>query len=230
MCTQDVFGTLGLFGALRRLMRTVVIVSALAVTLTGFKTVESLFVPDADIWHRWAAHDPINPVTVDFSGWERFLQTYVRPTSEGINVVHYGGVTPDDRRHLDAFLVSVSEIPVTKLRRTEQLAYWINLYNALTVRVILDHYPVVSIRDIDISPGLFSDGPWDKTLITVEGEELTLNDIEHRILRPIWRDPRIHYAVNCASIGCPNLQAHAFTGSDIDAIESDPISLDTELA
>ena len=88
----------------------------------------------------------------------------------------------------------------------EQRAFWINLYHALTVRVILSHYPVSGIREIDISPGLFARGPWDRKLIPVEGVELTLNDIEHRILRPIWRDPRVHYALNCASLGCPDLR------------------------
>jgi hypothetical protein len=81
---------------------------------------------------------------------------------------------------------------------------------------VLDHYPVESIRDIDISPGLFATGPWDKKLISIEGENLTLNDIEHRIMRPIWRDPRIHYVVNCASIGCPNLRDRAYSGTEID--------------
>jgi hypothetical protein len=72
---------------------------------------------------------------------------------------------------------------------------------------------VESIKDIDISPGFFSVGPWDKKLVTVEGKELSLNDIEHRILRPLWQDPRIHYAVNCASLGCPNLRRQAYTAT-----------------
>jgi len=105
---------------------------------------------------------------------------------------------------------------VSKLNRPEQQAYWINLYNALTVQVVLDHYPVETIRDIDISPGLFSDGPWGKKLVTIEAEPVSLDDIEHRILRPIWRDPRIHYAVNCASVGCPDLLARAYRTDDMD--------------
>ena len=84
--------------------------------------------------------------------------------------------------------------------------------------VVLDHYPVDGIRDIDISPGLFADGPWDKKLVEIEGEAVSLNDIEHRILRPVWRDPRIHYAVNCAAIGCPNLQPTAYTAANTDAL------------
>jgi hypothetical protein len=84
--------------------------------------------------------------------------------------------------------------------------------------VVVEHYPVASIRDIAISPGLFSRGPWRKALVTVNGQALSLDDIEHRILRPIWRDPRIHYAVNCASIGCPNLQPLPFTASRLEAM------------
>ena len=86
----------------------------------------------------------------------------------------------------------------------------------MTVKLILDHYPVDTIRDIDISPGWFSNGPWDAKLLTIEEEKVSLNDIEHRILRPIFKDNRIHYAVNCASIGCPNLQPLAFTATNMD--------------
>ena len=77
-------------------------------------------------------------------------------------------------------------------------------------------YPVKSIKDIDISPGLFSDGPWGKKLITIEGTPLSLDDIEHEILRKNFNDPRVHYAVNCASIGCPNLQKQAFTAARLE--------------
>ena len=81
---------------------------------------------------------------------------------------------------------------------------------------MLRFYPVDSIRDI--SSGFFSPGPWKKELLNVEGQSLTLNDIEHRILRPIWQDPRIHYAVNCASLGCPNLPVIAFSEDNTDAM------------
>lgn len=84
--------------------------------------------------------------------------------------------------------------------------------------MILTQYPVASIRDIDISPGFFADGPWDKKLVKIEGEQVSLNDIEHQILRPIWQDPRIHFAVNCASIGCPNLLPQAFTAANTDQL------------
>jgi hypothetical protein len=109
-------------------------------------------------------------------------------------------------------------LPISAYNGAEQKAYWINLYNALTVEVILSHYPVKSIRNIGISPGLFSRGPWDAKLATIEREKLSLNDIEHRILRPIWKDARVHYAVNCASLGCPNLQRMAYTGENTESL------------
>ena len=167
--------------------------------------------PKAKLWDKWSTHDAVSSATVDHGAWDEFLQTYVRPHSSGVNRVAYAKVGRSDQNKLNRYIEQLTQVPISQFNQDEQLAYWINLYNALTVKVVLDHYPVMSIRDI--KSGFFSVGPWNKKLATVEGEELTLNDIEHRILRPIWKDPRIHYAVNCASIGCPNLQPVAFTGS-----------------
>ena len=170
--------------------------------------------PQAKLWERWTAHDPASTLEVDHSAWDRFLETYVVSSDDGVNRVNYAGVGAADRDALELYFSMLSGTEVGKLNRDGQRAFWINLYNLLTVRVILDHYPVKSIRDIDISPGFFADGPWGKPLVTIEGEDLTLDDIEHRILRPIWQDPRLHYAVNCASIGCPNLRRWAFTAAN----------------
>lgn len=199
-------------------MGMVLVALTLMASLTGFRSVESLFAPDSDLWPRWLAHDDANPATIDYTDWGDFLGRNVQTSPSGINVVDYGAVTPDDRAALDTFIARLEAVSISSYARSEQLAYWINLYNAATVRVVLDHYPVETIRDIDISAGLFADGPWDAELLTVEGVPLTLNDIEHRILRPIWMDPRIHYAVNCASIGCPNLRAEPFRGETVGTV------------
>ncbi len=140
------------------------------------------------------------------------------PGADGLNRFRYAGVDASARAALRDYLARLAAVEVDALSRDEQRAYWINLYNALTVEVVLEHYPVESILDIRISPGFFSIGPWGKKLVTVAGTELSLNDIEHRILRPIWRDPRLHYAVNCASLGCPNLQREAFTAANSEAL------------
>jgi hypothetical protein len=173
--------------------------------------------PKSEPWPRWAAHDAGSPAVIDHGPWRRFLATYLVAGEDGVNRMRYGRVSDADRRRLEAYVETLAAMPISGFRRTEQLAYCINLYNALTAKVVLDHYPVASIRDIEISPGWLSIGPWRKKLIAVEGHELSLDDIEHRILRPIWRDPRIHYVVNCASVGCPNLRRDAYTGATVEA-------------
>lgn len=173
--------------------------------------------PSAELWERWTAHDPDSTTSVDHDFWDGFLRWYIIDGEDGGNRVGYARVSRDDRSGLANYISRLSAVRVSKLNRAEQKAYWINLYNALTVTLILDAFPVRSIREIDISPGWFSDGPWGKKLATIEGEEVSLDDIEHRILRPIWMDPRIHYAVNCAAIGCPNLMAEAITPANIES-------------
>jgi len=167
--------------------------------------------PKAEPWPRWQAHDPESSEQVDHRVWGMFLDRYLVAGQDGqATLLRYARVSADDRKLLKRYLDSLSRVPVSGLNRAEQKAYWINLYNALTVATVLHNYPIESIRSI--KSGWFKPGPWDLSLIRVEGVELSLNDIEHRILRPIWQDERVHYAVNCASIGCPNLQPEAFTG------------------
>jgi hypothetical protein len=153
-------------------------------------------------------------VRVDHAPWRDFLRRHLVKASDSINRVDYAGVSVEEKSALQNYLDALQRLPVSRMTRAQQRAYWINLYNAGTVRLILEHYPVQSILDIDISPGWFSNGPWDSKLYNIEGRPVSLNDIEHRILRPIWQDPRIHYALNCASLGCPNLLAEPFTAAE----------------
>ncbi len=174
--------------------------------------------PKSDLWPRWQDHRPGSQIVVDHGEWQYFLDRYLDTNrSDNVARVRYGDVSSADRRRLDAYVDMLQNIRATRLNRDQQLAYWINLYNAYTVKVIIDHYPVRSIRSINIS-GIFRIGPWDAKLIEIEGEEITLNDIEHRILRPIWNDPRIHFALNCASIGCPNLAPVAYRGDNAEEL------------
>ena len=176
----------------------------------------ALAAPKAELWERWSASG--RGASVDHAEWDAFLQRNVKESKDGINRVAYGSVSGADRKALAAYVEKLEAVKVTKLPRAEQRAYWTNLYNATTVKVVLDHYPTESITKINISPGLFAKGPWKKKLLTIEGEEVSLDDIEHRILRPIWKDPRTHYSVNCASLGCPNLLPHAFTAATLETM------------
>jgi len=172
-----------------------------------------------DLADTFKDYDPMSTTTVDHSLWADILTAHVREDKDGITRVDYAALADSkpDLEKLGAYLDLLQDTDVAALGRDEQFAYWANLYNAVTVEVILDHYPVRSIRDISISPGLFSTGPWGKPLVTVEGKDLSLDNIEHDILRKNWDEPRVHYAVNCASYGCPNLALEPYTGKQLDA-------------
>jgi hypothetical protein len=173
--------------------------------------------PSPDLWPRWQANAPQSTQVIDHSAWDMMLKKYVVTNHpSGIYRFRYAAVSADDRQTLKKYLELLQATRVSSLNQGEQKAYWVNLYNALTVQVILEHYPVKSIMDIGISPGLFSRGPWDAKLLKIEGEQVSLNDIEHRIIRPIYRDNRLHYALNCASLGCPNLQPTAYTAANME--------------
>lgn len=165
----------------------------------------------------WTASDESSSASIDHDDWQYILDAYlVAGDPAGINLFAYGEVTTADRDRLSRYINKLAATDPRKLSRAEQRAYWVNLYNALTVALVIDFYPVKSIREIH--GGLFNSGPWDEELVEIAGEKLTLNDIEHRILRPVFRDPRTHYSINCASIGCPNLAAEAFTKANMEQL------------
>ncbi|MFK0573612.1 DUF547 domain-containing protein [Endozoicomonas sp.] len=172
-------------------------------------------VPSPDRWSYWDKVDATSQVVVDHSLWQSFLDRYVKLSeSSEMYMVEYGRVKKADKELLGRYLTTLAGQDPRKLNRNEQLAYWINLYNALTVNLILDYYPVKSITKL--GKGWFRMGPWRDELITIAGKKISLHDIEHRILRPIWNNPRIHYALNCASIGCPDLMPEIYQSQKID--------------
>lgn len=156
--------------------------------------------------------------------YSQLLQKYVSESGDGVTRVDYRAWHGNqaDRAALDGYIEELKAQKPSQMARDEAFAYWVNLYNALTLKVILDNYPVESIRDISSTGTSLFDfksyiGPWRTKLATVEGKELSLDDIEHETLRPQFKDPRVHYAVNCASIGCPNLMARPWTAATLDA-------------
>lgn len=157
--------------------------------------------------------------TVDHSDWDDLLKAYVIAGPDGINRVDYGRFKAEGHKPLKAYISRLESVVPQNLDRPEQFALLVNLYNAKTIDIVLDHYPVKSIKDISLGGDFFSTftgGPWKAKVTKLGGAELSLDDIEHGILRPVFKDPRIHYAVNCASIGCPNLSRDAFTGQRLD--------------
>ncbi len=173
--------------------------------------------PAAEPWSFWAAAVESNPDTIDHRAWQSLLDRYlVTDSSDGVNRFRYGAIDRAGRDVLDGYVAGLAAIDPRRYRRDEQMAYWINLYNALTVRIVIEHPKQTSI--LDMGRGLFTIGPWNERVVEVAGQALSLNDIEHRVLRPLFKDPRIHYAVNCASLGCPNLAAGVYTGGQINAM------------
>jgi hypothetical protein len=172
--------------------------------------------PRVEPWPHWRASDESSTQTIDHSAWDAFLAHYlVSDSADGISRVAYRRVLPEDREALSLYIAALGGLPITGYCRAEQLAYWINLYNALTLRTVLEHYPVDSILDIGPKRG---SGPWRRKLIHIEGEEVSLDDIEHRILRPFWRDPRLHYGLCLAALGSPDLAPRAFRAATADAM------------
>jgi hypothetical protein len=150
----------------------------------------------------------------EHAAWTSLLRRYV---SGGL--VDYASLKRDGRPALDAYLRSLESVGRSQLEawpRADQLAFWINAYNAYTVKLVLDHYPLRSIRSIGLLPG----SAFKRKFIPLErvaGEKLSLDDIEHRILREQLQEPRIHFAIVCASRACPVLRDEAYQGRELDA-------------
>jgi hypothetical protein len=131
-------------------------------------------------------------------------------------VVDYGKMKEDPR--LGAYLAGLASVDPGSINDPhEQLAFWINLYNATTLKLICDHYPVGSINDLHtgglIIGTVIKSTAWDRKIVRVKGQVLTLNDVEHVIIRPQFKDPRAHFALVCASKSCPPLRGEAYEGS-----------------
>lgn len=159
----------------------------------------------------------------DDATFDRLLARYVVAGDDGVNRVNYAAwkANAADRKALNTYVSGLEKTAISKLSRNEQFAAWANLYNAVTLQVILDRHPVKSIRDIKSTGTLdlvkAAAGPWATKRVTVEGKKLSLDDIEHGILRATYKDPRVHYAVNCASYGCPNLPRKAWRAATLSA-------------
>ncbi|MEE9380540.1 MAG: DUF547 domain-containing protein [Hyphomonadaceae bacterium] len=150
------------------------------------------------------------------SAWSQLLGSYVEAIDGRVNCFNYAALkaSTTDTEALNAYINAIAGSDFSSLNDDEAFAAWANLYNALTVQLIVQNYPVTSIKQI--KPSLFASGPWKQDIVTVGGRELSLDDIEHGILRSDWDEPRVHYALNCASYGCPNLRAVAWEASTLD--------------
>jgi hypothetical protein len=153
--------------------------------------------------------------TVDHTPFTDVLKAYVTA-----GVVDYRRMKDDPR--LGAYLDHLATVDPGSIEgRNDRLAFWINLYNAATLKLICDHYPVTSINDLHsggtIIAHVIGTTAWDKKIVRVQGRVITLNDVEHTIIRPQFKDPRAHFALVCASKSCPPLRNEAYEGRRLDA-------------
>lgn len=192
-----------------------VLVAVLLATGTAFGQAKS------KLEKVWDASDEASVARIEHDSWQEILNGYLRVRESDANRFDYAGLksNAEDSAKLAAYVDALQGVDPRKFSKAEQKAYWINFYNALTVKIVAGAYPVDSIRDIRKNwlAGLIFPGPWNDVHAEVAGEDITLDTIESGILRPIWQDGRIHYALNCASIGCPDLLPTAFTAENTEA-------------
>lgn len=176
--------------------------------------------PDLDVVEFWDARNEQSQEKIDHGAWQELLNTYLDDEHvSGINRFDYKSVTSADSTKLDTYLDYLQSRKPRELNSDEQFAYWVNLYNAKTVDFIIDGVQEDQIKSIkDIRSLIVVPGPWKRKALEIEGQKVSLDIIEHGILRPIWQDHRIHFAVNCASIGCPNLLKTAYTAENTEGL------------
>ena len=142
----------------------------------------------------------------DYKSWDTFLKKYVSATGD----VDYKSIKAN-KKELDAITKTFSATSVLpSWSKSDQLAFWINAYNAFTIDLIVNNYPLKSIQGLD------GGKPWDVKRINIGGKKYSLNNIENDIIRPQFKDARIHFAVNCAAKSCPPILNGAFFGKTID--------------
>lgn len=152
----------------------------------------------------------LGPDRFDHGAFDRLLRDHV---VAGLVDYDAFGTAPE----FEAYLGTLAAFDPARLPRDEQLAFWINAYNAYTIRLITKHRERKSIRNINRKFGLFRGlGPWAEKLVVVGGTTYDLESVEQKIIRPMFQEPRIHFALVCAALGCPPLRSEAYTGSDLE--------------
>jgi len=157
------------------------------------------------------------------AAWTSILQNYVSaPDGQGLTHFDYARLSSNaaDKAKLASYIQSLSATNPGTLSQNEAIAFYSNLYNAVTIDLIVQNYPVGSIRKAKTYNGEKVSGiagPWKKVKVSVNGQTMSLNDVEHEVLRKQFPSPYVHYMVNCASVGCPNLLDTAWEANTLDA-------------
>jgi uncharacterized membrane protein YdjX (TVP38/TMEM64 family) len=194
----------GIFATALTLTLALVLAACTVYAYTNRSVITRLFGPPAVTLQESYEEKPGGP-TFDHGAFTALLEKYV----DAAGLVDYRGLAADAKA-LDAYLAALARAPLDGMGRNERLAFLINAYNAFTLRLILDHYPLKSIKDIP------EDQRWDAKRWKVGGKTWSLNQIEHEQIRPHFKEPRIHFALVCAAIGCPPLRREAYTAGRLE--------------
>jgi len=173
------------------------------------KTTAASYEPygDTALWDRYSEG---NPAVIDHSEWARILADYVVEVPDSpIRQFRYRAMDKASLKRLNAYIRGLERTDPRQYSKQEQLAYWMNLYNAVSVREI---QPLVAAKGESVA---LPASLWTDKSVRVARQRLSLNDIEHGILRPIWKNHRIHFGLNCATMDCPNMDPQAYTGATI---------------
>ncbi|MCU7932445.1 MAG: DUF547 domain-containing protein [Candidatus Thiodiazotropha sp. (ex Codakia rugifera)] len=166
----------------------------------------------------WCLSLAVNAAAFDHGDWNQLLRQHVVSQRDGLTTAVDYQAMNGDRNRLKKYLQSLEKVNLSEFElwsKPDQLAFLINAYNAWTIELVLTGYPKIqSIKEL----GSFFRSPWKKTFIPLLGKIRSLDDIEHGMIREAGRynDPRIHFAVNCASIGCPALRTEAYSGERLE--------------
>jgi hypothetical protein len=184
--------------------------SALIVLFASTFATEALAGIKTKYWAIWDQSNESNTRIIDHGQFDLLLQRYVVVNHpSGINRFRYGDVSGADSKALNRYISHLAKIDPRDYPRREQKVYWINLYNALTVQTILHQY-----QNSSSLGALKNPVNKRKKLVKVARVKLSLKDIEHRILRPIWQDRKLLFALSCGALGCPNIQPEAYTSAN----------------
>ena len=176
------------------------------VAIAGWVFVRPLFRPARIVAKEIYSTAPTGEARINHTAFDELLKKHVRKGR-----VDYAGLKTEQEK-LRGYLKSLETLDVKNYGRNALLALYVNAYNAATLELILEHYPgIASIKDIPAAKR------WDDKRWTVCGELRSLTELEHEVLRKQFEEPRIHFAINCASIGCPPIRSEAYTGDAIDA-------------
>lgn len=166
-------------------------------------------VPEAQYWAYWSQSKEGNPAQINHQPWDDLLVRFsALDAANGVVGFDYQGMKKDDVKQLDSYIKGLQKTDPRDYAKAEQKAYWMNLYNALSVQAVLENMGALKAEAFSRP---LPAAAWDKPRVKIARQKLSLNDISNRILRPIWHDHRVLFGLNCATRDCPNFAPRAYT-------------------